>query len=109
MDIPTDATRFTIPVTVPVIQRVVLTFWGKMAQNATGTREVKLGLNGVFSASGAEHVANTVGDAVLQPTLTFTTGPIIVVPGDFFQFRAIQDSGGNLSLFRWNAQIMSVK
>lgn len=101
--------RFVIPVTVPQITRVTLSCYAIHAQNATGERELILLTNGIATTNSEEGTEPGATTANSQMRLTFSSSPIAVVPGDFFQFQYLQNSGGALNVFRWNCGIQSIK
>jgi len=101
-----NPSRITIPAG---ISRVAISAFFVMRQNAVGDRQIQLLINGSVEI-GREHALTIfTPTASEQPQLTFTTGPLAVVPGDFFEIEVLQRSGISLDLFRMNAQVWQLK
>jgi hypothetical protein len=69
---------------------------GAFTSNATGQRQWEIILNGsTFQGRGAQYIAPNPNAA----TIVQVTMPVIsVVPGDYFEVFAFQQSGGNLDI-----------
>jgi len=87
-----NPSRFTVPTLVSKIRLTVFIVW---ANNYTGERIVFIYKNGgVFWDGRVASRKNAAG----QSETTFSTGVIIVSPGDFFEVYVAQKSGNALSL-----------
>jgi hypothetical protein len=90
----TNNTRLTVPSGVSYVVITVQIAW---QFNNTGLRTLSMVLNGTTPVQGR-------GETVLDATnsgsqfQTIVTGPIAVTPGDYFEFRALQNSGGAVNV-----------
>lgn len=115
-DLGVDNDRLTIPVTNPQITRVQLsgfTRWNNTQGGQTGVRQVNISKNG-SSGVGGDGISirreNPLSASAFDGLYTFTSLPQEVVPGDFFQLLALQNSTvGTLSILNCNLALVVLK
>lgn len=84
-------TRITVPAAVQVV-RIIANI--SFASNSTGIRSIELFKNGVEVPGGRVSTSAVNG---LFTALKVTSDPLLVAPGDYFEVKAFQNSGGALN------------
>ena len=115
-DLGVDNDRLIIPVTNPQITRVQLacfTRWNNTQGGQTGVRQVNISKNG-SSGVGGDGISvrreNPLSVGSFDNLYAYNSLPQEVVPGDFFQLLALQNSTvGTLSILNCNLAIVVLK
>jgi len=91
-DLATSATKLTIPSGSGIL-RAVLTGGCHFASHATGERELQILKNGTTVVARVRQVTVAADDY-----LNVSTGPLLVVEGDYFELRAEHTAGTNIDV-----------
>ncbi len=93
-DLVTNTDRLTVPAGVNIVRIHARIVW---ASNPTGYREVRLNKNGAEDFGGQCRVATPAASGI-ETKVQFTSPPLYVVAGDYFNLYATQNSGGALDV-----------
>ena len=92
----TNNSRLTVPAGV---DRIRMNAKMVFASNSTGVRQFELLRNGSTpDVANIDTRINATSDGNTE--VTISSGVLEVTPGDYFEMRVLQTSGGNLSLFK---------
>ncbi len=100
-----SSTRLTVPAGVSAIKLSASMAFGNIG---TGGVRITATKNGTAFSSDAFIGQPVATGGIGTDYLTFTSGPIVVSPGDYFQLECFQNSGGNVDIAPTNAKNQKV-